>query len=237
MPPVSASGTALKTSSASRARAKRCEQQQKDQRRSRQAPRSSAAAAPRRGFRTGRPKRSNIPAEVTCCATLLLRLGDQRADVAAAHIRRHDDAPLAVLAADLVGPLGKREASQPARAGWLRDGRSAVGRQRHRQIASVPRDWRARSSGKPDHDLETPVALEHQPGIAPADRRADNILHGGRCLGRGARSPPCRSLISRNGRPVGLLDPDVRGAVDAAQHAGDLVAPISASARTRRQRP
>ena len=81
-------------------------------------------------------------------------------------------------------------------------------RQRHRQIFEG-RDVIAQRVRQPDHDLEAPVALEHQPGLAPADRGADQRPARPRGSGRGARSPPCRCLISgtaarRSARPSRL---------------------------------
>ena len=58
------------------------------------------------------------PAGGPAASILRLRLGHERGDVAPAHVGLHDDAPLAVLAADLVGPFGQCR----TRATWLRAG-------------------------------------------------------------------------------------------------------------------
>ena len=109
IPPDSASGTALKTSSASRAEPSAANRIRK-------------IIAKQAGTTMARRCRaevrfSNCPPQViqypdgsfTSLRNLLLCFAHHRADVPAAHVRRHHDATLAVFAADLVGPFRERQ--------------------------------------------------------------------------------------------------------------------------------
>ena len=121
MPPVSASGTPVNTSSAYLTELKVLNSSRKI--RKKQSGTTTRQPLPRgdAGSRTARPSRASCPAgSFTCCVDPLLRLGDERADVAAADVGLHDDAPLAVLAADLVralGDLDRRHRSERDEAG------------------------------------------------------------------------------------------------------------------------
>ena len=253
MPPVSASGTPLKTSSASRAEPKRAEQQQEDQAEADRHDDHQPLRARRPGSRTARPSRASSPAgSFTCCAILRLRLGDERADVAAADVGLHDDAPLAVLAADLVRPFGERRTSRRGLSGTRR-GRDAVSapasaavRQRDRQVARARRGRRAIASGRRTTSrsagrLRTPCpprGRRPRPRSRPARRRRS---------GRSARSPRGRPRSSSTGRPVDLLDLHVGRAADrragrrrsgwpALQHRLEVVADRPSPPRRRARR-
>ena len=195
MPPVSASGTALKTSSASRAGAQRAEQQQEDQAEARPARRSVSRCRAAAKFSNCPPQASQYPAAVSprsaicCCASV-----DQRADIAAAHIGRHDDPALAVLAADLVGPLGTRRRSDAnvAQRNVVAAAAAivALGRQRNRKISSASMSARSSSASR------TTIWKRRSPSnTSPASRPPIAVpitswTSAG--SGRGARSPPCR---------------------------------------------
>ena len=112
----------------------------------------------------------------TSLATLRLRLRDERAEVAAAHIGLDDDAPLAVLAADLVEAFreleaGELRAAAPSAAAARRSSGSITGR-----APTASRSSRVALS-QPDDDVEAPVAFEHEPGLAPAQRGGDGVGH------------------------------------------------------------
>ena len=78
------------------------------------------------------------------------------------------------------------------------------------------------SSGSRTHEVEAPVALEHDAGLASADGRGDHVLHVGdaQAAARDLR-PVDLDVEERQARR--LLDPHVGGALDPAQDAGDLV--------------
>jgi hypothetical protein len=104
-PPVRPSGTALKTSSEYLTLLNVAEEQQEDQ--------QEADRHDDREPLLGRDEvlvlpapHEPLPGGELDLRHLRLRLVDERAQVAAAHVALHDDAPLAVLAADLVDALG-----------------------------------------------------------------------------------------------------------------------------------
>ena len=201
------------------------EQQQEDQEEAGGHDDRAAACARRSSSRTGRPSRASSPGgQLDLAVDLGLRLGDERADVAAAHVGLHDDPPLAVLAADLVRPLGHLESRRRLSSGTKRRTRA------RRPSSPLPSrgTGTGRCSSRGDvladvvrqahHDVEPPVALEHLPASRPADRDRRPRPARRRRSGRGGRSPSCSSLTSRTGRPVGLLDLDVGSRLGRAQH-------------------
>jgi hypothetical protein len=64
----------------------------------------------------------------------LLNFGHQGRDIAAAHIRRDDDAPLAVFARDLIWPLGRFKLRNLLEQDGGRPPGLRRGRQWHRQV-------------------------------------------------------------------------------------------------------
>ncbi len=108
-PPESASGTALKTSTrVARAAERRIEQQEDQDEARRHDDREPCA---RRGeiLELPAPGQPIAGRQRDFRGDLGLRLGDDRGDVASAHIGGDDDAALAVLARDLVLPFADRD--------------------------------------------------------------------------------------------------------------------------------
>ena len=125
------------------------------------------------------------PAAATCA----LRLGDERAEVAAAHVGRDDDAALAVLAADLVRArrdldVGHRRQRHEAARARPR-GRTRVAAVAWRSAAAAgsaaPQrvEVGAQVLGQAHDDVEAAVALEDLAGLLAADRGRDDVLHVG----------------------------------------------------------
>ena len=173
MPPVSASGTPVKTSSASLDRAEGREEQDEDQEQRERARRSEAAAARRAAARTGRPTRSSSPAAIVTAARMRRsRLGDERPEVAAAHVGGDDDAALAVLAADLIRSGRDLDLAPPTLSGmkpgdaggtmhrWRRRRDVLLGGQRNRQALASPRGLAAQPLRQAHDEVEAPVAFE-----------------------------------------------------------------------------
>jgi len=80
----------------------------------------------------GAPSRMTIP--LRDVASLTFTEGPHhRADVPAAHVRRHHHAALPVFAADLVGPLRERQRRHVAQGNRHARRRAALARQRHRK--------------------------------------------------------------------------------------------------------
>ena len=147
-----------------------------------------------------------------------LRVGDERADVAAAHVGLHDDAPLAVLAADLIRAFVDARPAWRALSGTKRRaGRGAVvAGERQRapaarrrassstgRCSSAWRSWRARL-GQADDDVEAPVALEDLPGGAAADGDGDDVVHvgDGQAVARHGAAVDVDAQHRRAGRPA-----------------------------------
>ena len=109
MPPVSASGTALNTRSASRAEPKALNKSRKIS--AKHTGHDNHEALPRRLeiLELPAPGQPVSGREGNLLCDLRLRLVNQRADVAPAHFGRHDDPPLAVIPADLIGSFRKVE--------------------------------------------------------------------------------------------------------------------------------
>ncbi len=186
MPPVSASGTP-------REHQHRVARPRRTSRRAagRSATKQTGTTNASRCFASTRfsncpPQTSQLPGgSSTSRGDPLLRLGDERADVAAADVRLDDDAALAVLAADLVRALGdvdrcdgaERKEAEP-------EGAAPVDRRRARRRATPrPRVAAAGSAGcssasrsrrnvfgQAHDDVEAPVALEELSRLAAADR-------------------------------------------------------------------
>ena len=124
-----------------------------------------------------------------------LRLGDERAEVAAAHVGLHDDAALAVLAADLVGP--RRDLD-------LRHGRQRhVARLRERRVA-------------PRGSAPAPAALASGSGIGRRSRR-----RGRRADASGRRTTRSKRRSPSNTWPAVLA---ADGDLDDVLHVGDVEA-------------
>ena len=233
MPPDSASGTALNTSSASRAEPSAANRIRKiitKQAGTTIVRRCRAEAR----FSNCPPQAIQYPdGKLYALRNLLLGFAHHRADVAAAHVRRHHDAALAVFAADLVGPLRERQRGHVAQGNRHARRRPALARQRHRK-AEDHVGIGAQRIRQPDHDLETAVAFEHQPGLPPADRGTDHVLNGGNAQA----APRYLLLVDADfdeRQPRHLLDPDVLGAIECPATRRRLRWRISASARTRRR--
>src|SRR3546814_4806193 len=84
-------------------------------------------------------------------------------------MRRDHRAAFASLAADLVRPRRERYLRK------LRKRHEAAGRKRNGEIAER-REVGANGLGKPDDDVETPVALEELARLPPASRGRNRIL-------------------------------------------------------------
>ena len=152
-----------------------------------------------------------------------LGLVDERAEVAAAHVGLHDDAALAVLAADLVRPgrstskratapsgtkaggavapasAAQRRVRRRRAAGWA-DASSA---RRCRRAAPRAGARRGRSAGRPRRPA--------RPRLPPT-AICDDVLHVGDDRGRSGRSPRGRSSMVSTGSPVTCSTLHVRGA-------------------------
>ena len=152
-------------------------------------------------------------------ADLLLHLGDERSQVATPHIGGDDHAALAVLAADLIGSfldgdrrdLLQRHESCPTGAGHG-NAQATDG------VNVLPQGLR-----QANHDVEASVALEHLAGDDPADRGRHHLLDVVHADAEPRKRGPVGSDLEH--RQAGdLLDRNVLGPLDAADHALDCVA-------------
>src|SRR3546814_12007113 len=94
---------------------------------------------------------------------LLGQFVDERAEIATTDIRRDHRAAFAILAADLVRPRRERYLRK------LRKRHEAAGRKRNGEIAER-REVGANGLGKPDDDVDKPVALDELARLPPASR-------------------------------------------------------------------
>jgi hypothetical protein len=95
------------------------------------------------------------------------------AKIAARDVGFDVNAPLAVIATDLVQPFGETELGELAernRGPWLALG----GRQHHRQ-RTAEIEVVALRAGQADGDIEPPVSLEYLPGGPAPERGGDRI--------------------------------------------------------------
>ena len=106
MPPVSASGTPVKTSSAYLTELKALNSSRKIRKKQSGTTRLRRCAGRDQVFKLPAPVQPAAGGQRDLRRDLLLGVGDERAEVAAAHVGLHDDAALAVFAADLVRALG-----------------------------------------------------------------------------------------------------------------------------------
>jgi len=106
-----------------------------------------------------------------------LRLGDERTQVPAPHVRLDIDAALAVIAADLVEPFGQAETGQLPQ--WHRGARAAgPGRQQDGQGAKVI-DVVALGQRRAHHDVKAAVTGEQQTRRAPSQGGSHRVSHFG----------------------------------------------------------
>ena len=150
MPPVSASGTPAEDERRVADRAEGRSRAAGRSGRSRSARRSASRCFAATRFSNCPPHSSQVPGGQLRRPRSMRRCASatKRADVAAAHVRLHDDAPLAVLAADLVRPFGELRSSRPTPSGRKRElpacaRRRGVGRARRTRSARA----RAGSAG------------------------------------------------------------------------------------------
>ena len=150
-PPTSANGRFSSTSSACAQRPERQVEEQDHEQRAPRAPRSRAAASPAAGSRTGRRTRRSSPgaAPPRSAPSRAAHVLDEAAEVAPADVRLDDDAPHAVLAADLRRRLDELDLREL--------------RQRHPLARRAPAPAAARSRGCPGAP---------PPGSAPRRRSA-----------------------------------------------------------------
>ena len=157
---------------------------------------------------------------LTCAATLLLRFGDEGAQVVAADIGLHHDAPLAVFAADLVQAFGKAELAPVRCSGTdARDPPSpgSITGKRPDRVEIV-----ARGAVEAHDDVESPVAFEDDAGFAPAERSRDgvgDVLQGQAVAGDGIAI----ELDVELREACRLLDLDVGCARNGVQDRRDLL--------------
>ena len=109
---------------------------------------------------------------MTRARDLLLRLGDEAAHVAAAHVELDHDAPLPVVVADLLRPDDRVDARRPATAAPAR-GPLGVGIEQAADRVDVAAEGLLETHG----DVEPADALEHLARLLAADRRLDRLLH------------------------------------------------------------
>ncbi len=131
---------------------------------------------------------------------LLLGFAHHRADVPAAHVRRHHDAALSVFAADLVGPLRERQRGHVAQGNRHARRRPALARQRHRKAEDHVGigAQRVRQAGPRSGNggrLRTPAR-------PPARRsRYRSRPERRQCSSPAAISPSCRCRFRRTAAP------------------------------------
>ena len=174
-PPESASGTAVKTSTASSA------QPSAESRSRKISAKHAGTTSARRACAAARC--SNCPPKPPISRWqnhfrrhFALRLFDDRGDVASANIGGDDDAALAVLARDLILPLADRDLGDLLEQDRRRRA-AARGRQRHGYVLERLK-FGALLVAEADHDGKATVALEDDASLLSANRGADDVLHG-----------------------------------------------------------
>ncbi len=158
---------------------------------------------------------------------LQLRFGlsDKRADIPAAHIGAHHNPPLAVFPADLIRPrrqfqagdLGQRNIVGTAFA-------TSATRQRNRQ-ALEGFQITPQLLGQAYYDIKAAVALKQGAGLLTAYGSGDHVLYISHveAIARGLFPV---YIHRQHGQTGGLLDLDLSGAGDLAQHGRDFICGI-----------
>ena len=196
------------------ARAEGHEQQAEDEQQRDRHDDLAAAGSRRSAARTCRPSRSSSPSGSSTSSPPALRSSaTKRAEVAAAHVGGDDDAPLAVLAADLVRARARSRASATSPSGtkaWLSHPHSGASPstlpascRRKRDGSACSRSMSVRSaSGRRTTMSKRRSPSNTCPARLAADRDRRPVLH---VAARSGRSAPARrdsGVIVSTGRPV-----------------------------------
>ncbi len=162
------------------------------------------------------PRRPVTGGDFYLLQDLRFGLGDERPDIPAAHIGADDNAPLAILPADLVRSRRQLQTRDFAKRDIGGTAISFGARQRNRQafdgfqvVAQVFR--------QPDDDVEAAVALEQCAGLFAPDGGGNGVLHI-RDIQAVTRGLVPVDVDCQHRQPGGLLHLDFGGAGDFPQH-------------------